>query len=213
MVHMIVITKVSAGEASEQRDYESWSCALVPMSDDGVWSVDAPCMAHTSVVVLPADSEEYKKFVEMWLGAIFCSGFWKLLSTMGQEESQTNFIGMAQWLLQSCSDITAEKAPAHFFPLLQNVLRVFIALRGLVLGKPGACGLSDVQYVFQATQMTLRLAMTFQNMARLLYRPLEPTWRNGGQASSRSSSKPSVQLRWPRAITTSVSLTLTPWRT
>ena len=68
MVHMIVITKVSAGEASEQRDYESWSCALVPMSDDGVWSVDAPCMAHTSAVVLPADSEEYRKFVEMWLG-------------------------------------------------------------------------------------------------------------------------------------------------
>ena len=118
MVHMIVITKVSAGEASEQRDYESWSCALVPMSDDGVWSVDAPCVAHTSVVVLPADSEEYKKFVEMWLGAIFCSGVWKLLSTMGQEESQTNFIGMAQCLLQSCSDITAEKAPCTLLPAL-----------------------------------------------------------------------------------------------
>ena len=88
MVHMIAITKVPAGEASEQRDYESWSCALVPLSDDGVWSVDAPCMAHTSVVVLPADSEEYKKFVEMWLGAIFCSGFWKLLSTMGKKTAR-----------------------------------------------------------------------------------------------------------------------------
>ena len=88
MVHMIVITKVSAGEASEQRDYESWSCALVPMSDDGVWSVDAPCMAHTSVVVLPADSEEYRKFVGMWLGATFCSDFWSCCPPWGKKRAR-----------------------------------------------------------------------------------------------------------------------------
>ena len=160
MMHLIVVAKVHCKEVVAV-DAVSWASALRPLKklEDTKFSIDSPSYADTSALRMCPKSNEYKMFVDAWLGSALPNPFWKLLTSMAHEEKRMEFITLCGTFMDMIESVDFEDlleggqggdgADAEVVILLpvKAVTRAYKGLLALTSPAPGMGTLSDVEFV------------------------------------------------------------------